>query len=70
MKSAATESKPTKTKFIVNERFSGTKKPQDVFSDIVISEMSKKQGKCWTIDERNVIINSPTDSESCCSGKE
>ena len=42
-------------KLIVKERFSCTKPPQDILSDIIISEMDEKQG--------NVGLSNILDSE-------
>jgi hypothetical protein len=52
-------------KLIVKERFSGTKPPQDILSDIIISEIAEKQRKYWTSPGENGKINVPTGSGSC-----
>ena len=53
-------SRPIKTKFIVKERFSGTRQAQDIFSDMVLSEMLKNQGICWTSGQKSSKIMVPT----------
>ena len=56
-----------KTRFIIIEHFNGTKTITDIFTDIIISEIGKK---ICTLEQKNDIIELPTGSESCCSGKE
>jgi hypothetical protein len=63
--------KRLKTKFIVNENFNGTKKPQDIFSDIIMSEHVKNKTANFTRAQQNDIIGIADSSQiSGCSRKE
>lgn len=60
--------KPRKTEFIVKESYSGTKKSEDIFANIFISEYGKKP---WTSEQKNDIIQNTDNFQiSCCSRKE
>jgi len=50
-------SKKKPTKFIIKERYTGTKKATEVFSDFLLSEISKKD---WNLEQKYGIIITPT----------
>ena len=60
MKKAAITRKSTKkatTKFIVKERYAGTREATEIFSDILLSEI---KGKDWILKQKHGIIGTPT----------
>jgi hypothetical protein len=55
--------KPKKVKYIVNEHFSGTRKLEDVFSDVFMSERIKSAS--FTLEKGDGTIKIPTVNSIC-----
>ena len=57
MKKVIVSSNKNQTKFVIKEHFKGTKNATELFTDILISEIS---GKGWILEQKCGIMGTPT----------
>lgn len=62
---------PKRTKFIVTEKYGGTKSAQQIFSDIFLLEHEINSSRTWTSELKHDTIQETDNSQiACCSRKE